>query len=74
MVNAQRSLHILIDPIESIEHLKGNEDENGLAGLLYDYLRDNDYSKVVDLDSQDGHGNFELQRFFCSDSQNTNER
>ena len=45
--------------------MKGVEDENGIVGLLYDYLRDNEYSKVVDLDSQDVQGYFELQRFFC---------
>jgi len=72
MVNAQRGANISLDPIETIEDLKGVEDEHGLVGLMYDYLRDNDYSKVVDLDSQDGQGNFEVQRFFCS--QSTDER
>ena len=72
MVNAEANNNMQLDPIETIEHLKGVEDENGLVGLMYDYLRDNDYSKVVDLDSQEGLGNFEVQRFFCR--QNAIER
>ena len=58
----------------SLKFLKGVEDESGTVSLLYDYLRDNDYSKVVDLDSQDGQGYFELQRFFCRQDPIVNKR